>query len=153
MASPYAQDYFNMPDKKQFTDHLLSLPVPVLFEPILTHLVCSIAPHTQNIIFFLSITGVHLDTHFDQFFPINMLSAIARTNTRITPQPIDAYLHSRVLFTVICAQNSVNFPATIANLLESFRSPDFQITNSNAKTDNTTAIILSFDRSLILHST
>jgi hypothetical protein len=47
-SSLYAMDYFNVPDKKRFTDFLLSLPVPTFLEPILTQMSCTAAPHTHR---------------------------------------------------------------------------------------------------------
>jgi hypothetical protein len=57
-SSLYAMDYCNVPNKKRFANLLLLPPVPAFLEPILTHLSCTAAPQTQNIVFCPSAAGV-----------------------------------------------------------------------------------------------
>jgi hypothetical protein len=128
--SPYANDYFSEPARKQFADMLLSLPVPSFLEPILTMFHCTTAIHSGNIVFCPSAAGLTLETHFGRFFPTNMFLFVhnvsAELNSRITPSKVTAFLHSRTLWSLTTAGTTgIPTATTIANLLGSIRSTIF----------------------------
>jgi hypothetical protein len=128
--SPYANNYFSDPARKQFADLLLSLPVPIFLEPLLATFHCTTAIHSGNIIFCPSAAGLTLETHFGRFFPTNMFLYVhnvsAELNSRITPSKVTAFLHSRTLFTLSnTAHTDIPAATTIANLLGSIRSTLF----------------------------
>lgn len=104
-SSAYAQDYFRSPEKKQFADLLLTLPVPAFLEPLLSSLTCTTAPQTGNVVFCPSAAGFAHSIHFGRLFPINIFSSIhdyvAEINSRAPPNKVISSLWSIAIFSVV----------------------------------------------------
>nr|BBU59851.1 capsid protein [Rosellinia necatrix partitivirus 21] len=103
-ASAPAQDYFDQPYKKQFSDMLLGLYVPKFLEPIIKNFTATMHEKMPNVVFCASAAGFNVKHHFGRFYPINAFANIhdsaARLDSRTKPNNASATILLQRIFTI-----------------------------------------------------
>lgn len=102
--SPYALDYHNDYLKSQFSDFLLSLPVPMFMNELFAKLSCTTPETTPHIVFCPSAAGFRHSHYYGTFVPINFYTNIHDTISSLpgNSNPRLAMMHylSTPIFTI-----------------------------------------------------
>nr|QXV86350.1 coat protein [Partitiviridae sp.] len=112
--SAHARSWAEISWKREFTDYLLSLPVPEFLIPILSQFHSFQTEKSPNVFFVPSAAGFDHDQFFGRVFPLNMFAAIhdcaATLPGNSTRIEVLRDLYTRVLYTITAPGYSCLIP-------------------------------------------
>jgi hypothetical protein len=122
VPSQHAYEWLNDARKNEFSEFLMSLPVPSFLEPLLTKLSPATTDRRGNVSFIPSAAGFFYSMHFGRIFPLSMFfnlhDVAAESPSNQSPAATMSDYFLRPLYTISLLRDGVsNFRASPAHFL------------------------------------